>query len=98
MCALRPRLSTCEGTDLQPREGTDPSLIPTVVDIIIGKVRAKVSRSHTSNPASLVPCRAHFHCILTDSRCGVFRRISTTVRYYFYILASDQPFSLRSAF
>ena len=52
---MSPRVSACDETDLQPREGTDPSLIPTVVDIMIGKVRAKVSRSHISNPSLLDP-------------------------------------------
>jgi hypothetical protein len=55
MCALSPRVRACDKTDLQPREGTDPSLIPAVLDIIIGKIGGKVSRSRTSNPSLLGP-------------------------------------------
>ena len=55
MCALSPRVSACNETDLQPREGTDPSLDPSDVEIMIGKVNGQVSRSRTSNPSLLGP-------------------------------------------
>ena len=71
MCALSPRVHACDETDLQPREGTDPSLIPTVVDIIIGKVRVKVSRSPTSNPRLLEPARRPFSLLI--AHCVVWR-------------------------
>ena len=70
MCALSPRVRACDETDLQPREGTDPSLIPTVVDIIIGKVRVKVSRSPTSNPRLLGPARRPFSLLI--AHCAVW--------------------------
>ena len=101
MCALSPRVRACDETDLQPREGTDPSLIPTVVDIIIGKVRAKVSRSHTSNPSLLGPVPCPFSLftapILTGVPCGAFAGFSATARSCLVLLATDRPFYIPGA-
>ena len=60
MCALSLSCASVADTGLESWEGADPSQSPTVAEIIIGKVKVKVSRSRISNPVVLGPAPRPF--------------------------------------
>ena len=60
LCALSLSCASVANTVLEFWEGADPSQNPTAAEIIIGKVKVKVSRSRISNPAVLGPAPRPF--------------------------------------
>ena len=60
MCAMSLSCASVANTRLEFWEGAAPSQNATAAEIIIGKVKVKVSRSRISNPAVLGPAPRPF--------------------------------------